>query len=64
VEWATKYRVRRSVTSGGPYIGVGKFTALAVTDSRLKSGHRYFYLVTALNDSGESAAVEVSAIAK
>jgi subtilisin family serine protease len=64
VEWATTYRVRRSTTSGGPYSGVRKDPAPSFTDTGLKSGRRYYYFVTALNDSGESPGIEVSAVAK
>lgn len=64
VEWATKYRVRRSSTSGGPYSGVRTVTSPSFTDTGLKSGRRYYYLVTASNDSGEGPGIEVSAVAK
>ena len=64
VDWATTYRVRRSTSSGGPYSGVRKVTATSFTDTGLKSGRRYYYLVTALNDSGESPGIEVTAVAK
>jgi cellulose 1,4-beta-cellobiosidase len=62
--WATAYRIRRSRTSGGPYTGVRKVTSLTFTDSGLKSGRQYFYVIIAVNDSGESTSVEVSAVAR
>ena len=62
--WAKVYRIRRAQTIGGPYSSLGRVSALTFTDSGLKSGRRYYYSITALNESGESAASEVSAIAK
>jgi subtilisin family serine protease len=63
-QWATAYRVRRSTTSGGPYTGVRKVTSPSFTDSGLKSGRRYFYVITAVNDSGENTSIEVSAVSR
>jgi cellulose 1,4-beta-cellobiosidase len=63
-QWATAYRVRRSTTSGGPYNGVRKVTSPSFTDSGLKSGRRYFYVITAVNDSGENTSIEVSAVSR
>ena len=63
--WATQYTVRRSAVSGGPYSGVGKVTTLGTTDTSLRSGTRYFYVILAVNATGESApSTEVSAIAR
>jgi hypothetical protein len=63
--WATAYRVRRSTTTGGPYAGVSKVTGLTLTDSGRTSGRQYFYVITALNDSGESGpSIEVGAVAR
>ncbi len=50
--------------AGGPYTGVRKATTTSFTDTGLKSGRRYYYFVTALNDSGEGPGIEVSAVAK
>ena len=63
--WATTYKIKRSGTSGGPYTWSKKVTTLSFTASGLTSGKRYYYLVSALNATGESGpSLEVSAIAK
>jgi len=62
--WATSYRVKSSSTSGGPYSLVKEVTTLSLTQRRLTSGKTYFYVVTAIIASGESApSAEVSAVA-
>jgi autotransporter-associated beta strand protein len=56
VAGATTYRVKRATTSGGPYNTVA--SALLVPnfdDSGLTNGTMYFYVVSALNGSIESA---------
>lgn len=52
---ATSYNVKRSPTSAGPYgdIAIG-LTATAYTDTGLANGTTYYYVVTAVNASGES----------
>jgi subtilisin family serine protease len=63
--WATAYRVKRSLTSGGPYAGIAHLTTLNLTDTAGASGRRYFYVITAVNGSGTSGpSVEVSAVSK
>ncbi|HEY6510056.1 MAG TPA: lytic polysaccharide monooxygenase [Vicinamibacterales bacterium] len=53
---ATSYNVKRSTTNGGPYTNVlVGVTGTAVTDIGLNNGTTYFYVVTAVNASGESA---------
>jgi fibronectin type 3 domain-containing protein len=52
---ATSYNVKRSATSGGPYTVVGSPTATSFTDTGLTAGTTYFYVVSAVNASGESA---------
>jgi len=52
---ATSYNVKRSLTSGGPYANVQTgVTATNFTNTALTNGTQYFYVVTALNASGES----------
>jgi fibronectin type 3 domain-containing protein len=52
---ASSYHVKRSTTSGGPYTQVGAPTTTSFNDTRLTNGTTYFYVVSALNTSGESA---------
>jgi fibronectin type 3 domain-containing protein len=60
---ATSYHVKRATTSGGPYTQVGVPTGASYTDSGLTNGTKYFYVVSALNTSGESPnSSEVSGI--
>jgi hypothetical protein len=51
------YNVYRSSVSGGPYTKVTSTTAIAglsYTDSTVLPGQKYYYVVTAINSSGES----------
>jgi Glycoside hydrolase family 44 len=52
---ATSYHVKRATTSGGPYTQVAAPSAPNYTDPSLTNGTTYFYVVSALNASGESA---------
>jgi hypothetical protein len=52
---ATSYHVKQAITSGGPYTQVGSATAPSYTDTGLTNGAKYFYVVSALKASGESA---------
>jgi cellulose 1,4-beta-cellobiosidase len=55
VPGATTYNVKRSATSGGPYTNIQ--TAVAATNytnTGLANGTNYFFVLTALNASGES----------
>jgi fibronectin type 3 domain-containing protein len=51
---ATGYKVKRATTSGGPYTQVGAPTLAAYTDSSVTNGTMYFYVVSALDSTGES----------
>jgi Lytic polysaccharide mono-oxygenase, cellulose-degrading/N-acetylglucosamine binding protein domain 2/Fibronectin type III domain len=55
VSGATGYNVKRSLTSGGPYSNVQtNVTGTTFTNTGLTNGTTYFYVVTAVNASGES----------
>ncbi|HEX2925675.1 MAG TPA: cohesin domain-containing protein [Ruminiclostridium sp.] len=63
VEGATGYNVKRSTTAGGPYETIANnITGTTYTDTNVNDGTTYYYVVTAVNDLGESAnSNEVSA---
>lgn len=52
---ATSYNVKRSTTSGGPYTVVGNVTATNYANAGLIGGTTYYYVVSSVNDSGESS---------
>ncbi|MGO9115563.1 MAG: carbohydrate-binding protein [Thermoguttaceae bacterium] len=58
---ATSYDVERATTSGGPYTTIANVAATNYTDFRIVGGATviggttYYYVVSALNDGGESA---------
>ena len=51
---ATSYHVKRSTTAGGPYTTVGSPTGTSYTDTGVTNGSTYYYVVSAVNDHGES----------
>ncbi|MDB6109038.1 MAG: type sorting protein [Pedosphaera sp.] len=51
---ATSYDVKRSTTSGGPYSTVASPTATSYLNTGLANNTTYYYVVSAVNASGES----------
>jgi len=59
---AIDYNVKRTTVSGGPYTTVASSTATSYTDNTAESGKTYYYVVTAVNNVGESGnSAEMSA---
>jgi fibronectin type 3 domain-containing protein len=52
---AASYNVKRSTTSGGPYMQIAAPTSTSYTDVSLTNGTTYYYVVSAINSVGESA---------
>jgi fibronectin type 3 domain-containing protein len=52
---ATSYHVKRSTTSGGPYMLVAAPATTSDADTGLTNGTTYYYVVSALDSLGESA---------
>src|SRR5262249_52408933 len=50
----TSYNVKRATVSGGPYTTVTSTSATGYTDPGLSNGTTYYYVITAVNASGES----------
>ncbi len=51
---ATGYNVKRSSVSGGPYTIIANVTATNYTDTTVKIGGAYYYVVSGTNANGES----------
>lgn len=52
---ATDYNLKRAPLSGGPYTTLGSLTGTNYTDVSVTNGTTYYYVVTALDQFGESA---------
>jgi hypothetical protein len=52
---ATSYRVKRATMDGGPYTTLATTSALSFFNSGLANGVIYYYVVSAVNGSGEGA---------
>lgn len=62
VSGADSYKVKRSLTNGGPYSVAGSTTATSLIDTGLTNGVTYYYVVSAMNGSEESSdSAQVSA---
>jgi hypothetical protein len=60
---ASSYNVKRALVSGGAYTTVTNLAATNCTDTGLVNGTTYYYVVSAVNASGESAnSTEASAV--
>jgi fibronectin type 3 domain-containing protein len=60
LSWSTSagaagYNVKRSIVSGGPYSQVAAPATNSYTDTGLTDGTTYYYVVSAVNSSGQSA---------
>ncbi len=51
---ATSYNLKRATVSGGPYTTIASPTSTSYTNTGLTNGTTYFYVVSAVNSSGES----------
>ncbi len=59
---ATSYNVKRSTTTGGPYATIASPTTASFADTTVTNGTTYFYVVSAMNGSGQSGnSAQVSA---
>jgi hypothetical protein len=51
---ANSYNVKRAATNGGPYTTVAAPAGTSYTDTTVTNGTAYYYVVTAVNATGES----------
>ena len=51
---ATSYNVKRATTNGGPYTTVASPAGTSYTDTNVTNGTAYYYVVTAVNATGQS----------
>lgn len=51
---STSYKVKRASTSGGPYTQIAAPTTTTYSDTSLTNGTSYYYVVSAVNSTGES----------
>jgi fibronectin type 3 domain-containing protein len=52
---AIGYHLKRGITTGGPYTQIAAPISASFTDTGLTNGTKYFYVVSAVNSTGESA---------
>jgi len=61
---ATTYNVKHANVSGGPYTAIATVTATAYSDSTLTDTLTHYYVISAVNEAGESSnSAEVFAVA-
>jgi len=53
-ETATSFNIKRSSVSGGPYTIIANTTGLSYTDTTVNNGNSYYYVLSAVNSSGQS----------
>jgi hypothetical protein len=53
-EGSSSYSVKRATAPGGPYVKLGLATTTSFIDVRVTNDKTYYYVVTAVNSSGES----------
>ncbi len=53
-ERAVRYRVRRATLRAGPYAKVAAVAETAYTDTDVRGGRTYYYIITAVNPGGRS----------
>jgi fibronectin type 3 domain-containing protein len=51
---ATSYRVQRATSSGGPYSVIATVPGASFSDTGVSNGTTFFYVVSAVNSTGES----------
>jgi fibronectin type 3 domain-containing protein len=56
VPGAASYNIKRSLTTGGPYTTIASGSSPSYNDTAVTNGTTYYYVVTAANSTGESAA--------
>lgn len=52
---AVSYNIKRSTTSGGPYITIASSAGTSYSDTGLSESTTYYYVVSAVNGAGQSA---------
>lgn len=59
---AASYNVKRSVTSGGPYTIIKNTSESSYEDAEVTNGTTYYYVITAVNENGESQSTDEVAV--
>ena len=67
VSGATAYNIKRSISSGGPFVTVGQSPSSPYRGIDLVNGSKYYFVVTAVNfygESGQSSVVSITPAAQ